>query len=90
MEAEQPRDNALLSKCTKVNILGPFNAPPLTNLRCSSLDIVPKYNGDYQAIYHLSAPLGSSIYDFIDSTHTHLNTASLMMHIPQARTHYFT
>jgi len=46
-------DNALLSKCTKVHLLGPFNASPLTNLRCSVLGIVPKHDlRDYLTIYH--------------------------------------
>ena len=58
--------DALQSECMQNCILGPFNAPPLPNLRCSGLGVVPKHDGGWRTIYHLSAPLGSSINDFID------------------------
>jgi len=47
-------------------MLGPFQAPPLPNFRCSGLGLVPKHDGGWRAIYHLSAPYGSSINDFIN------------------------
>ena len=66
-------DDALHSECTQTRILGPFNAPPLPNLRCSGLGIVPKHDGGWRTIYHLSAPVGFSIHDFIDPSAYTLN-----------------
>ena len=37
-----------------------------TLLRCSGLGTVPKHDGGWRIIYHLSAPPGISINDFID------------------------
>ena len=45
---------------------GPFAAPPIAGLRCSGLGVVPKKDGDWRVIYHLSAPFGHSINDHID------------------------
>jgi len=59
-------DDALLSECSKCRLLGPFNAPPLSNLWCLGLGIVPKYDGGWRTIYHLSAPICYSINNFID------------------------
>ena len=47
------------------HILGPFDNPPLPNLWCSGLGTVPKHDGGWRIIYHLSAPPGISINDFI-------------------------
>jgi len=49
------------------HILGPFQSPPLPNFRCSGLGLVPKHDGGWRAIYHLSAPHDSSINDAISS-----------------------
>ena len=38
-------------------ILEPFQTPPLPNFSTSGLGLVPKHNGGWQIIYHLSAPL---------------------------------
>ena len=45
---------------------GPYTHPPLPNLRCSGLGVVPKKDGGWRVIYHLSAPSGISINDHID------------------------
>ena len=45
---------------------GPFEAPPIAGLRCSGLGVVPKKDGDWRVMYHLSAPFGHSINDHID------------------------
>ena len=47
-------------------ILGPFRTPPLPNFCCSGLGLVPKHDGGWCAIYHLSVPYGSSINDSIN------------------------
>lgn len=59
-------DTTLASECSAGHILGPFPSPPLPNLRCSGLGIIPKHDGGWRIIYHLSAPHGTSINDFID------------------------
>ena len=66
-------DDALHSECNHTRILGPFNAPPLPNLCCSALGIVPKHDGGWRTIYHLSAPIDSSNNDFIDPSAYTLN-----------------
>ena len=59
-------DANIIAECDKGHILGPFKTPPLLNFRCSGLGLVPKHDGGWRAIYHLSAPYGSSINDSID------------------------
>ena len=61
-------NDALAVECLNNRIIGPFDSLPLPNLRCSRLGIVPKHDGGWRTIYHLSAPLGYSINDFIDSS----------------------
>jgi hypothetical protein len=39
---------------------------PPPSLKCSGVGVVPKKNGKWRMIYHLSAPRGQSINDFID------------------------
>ena len=60
-------DENLKKETEAGHILGPFHTPPLPNLRCSGLGTIPKHDGGWRLIYHLSAPAGSSINDFIDS-----------------------
>ena len=59
-------DQELAKECAAGRILGPFTTPPFPNLRCSGLGVVPKKNGKWRVIMHLSAPPGNSINDFID------------------------
>lgn len=44
---------------------GPFKEPPIKNLKVSPVGLVPKANGDYRLITHLSHPAGSSVNDGI-------------------------
>lgn len=60
-------DTNIITECREGRIIGPFQTPPLPNFRCSGLGLVPKHDGGWRAIYHLSAPYGSSINDFISS-----------------------
>ena len=46
-------------------VRGPFLEPPLPNFRTSGLGYVPKKNGKWRVILHLSAPAGVSINDSI-------------------------
>ena len=48
------------------SITAEIKTPLLPNFHCSGLGLVPKHDGGWCAIYHLSAPYGSSINDFID------------------------
>ena len=59
-------DNALVTECSLNRVLGPFDSPPLPNFRYSGLGLIPKQDGGWRTIYHLSAPLGKSINDFIN------------------------
>jgi len=59
-------DATLSAKCEAGKILGPFDEPPLPNFRTSGLGLVPKHDGGWQIIYHLSVPFAQSINDFID------------------------
>ena len=47
-------------------IVGPFDTPPLKNLHVSPVGLVPKTDGGWRLITHLSFPLGTSINDGID------------------------
>ena len=53
-------------KQTKLQVL--TFPPPLPNLRCSGLGVVPKKDGGWRLIYHLSASTNNSINDYIDLT----------------------
>ena len=59
-------DAALHKECQLGRILGPFRSPPLPNFRTSGLGLVPKHDGGWRVIYHLSAPPYISINHFID------------------------
>ena len=59
-------DATLQKECEVGRILGPFQTPPLPNFRTSGLGLVPKHDRGWRIIYHLSAPTGHSINDFID------------------------
>ena len=55
----------LRKECAAGRIIGPSPVPPLANLKCSGVGVVPKKNGKWRMIHHLSAPRGTSINDFI-------------------------
>ena len=65
--SQQPEviDTTLAKECELGRILGPFENPPLPNFRTSGLGLVPKHDGGWWIIYHLSAPPNSSINHFI-------------------------
>ena len=70
-------DAHLRKECKAGRIAGPFPAPPLPDLRCSGLGVVPKKGGDWRVIYHLSAPFGHSINDHIDPNKFSLRYSSV-------------
>ena len=70
-------DDSLKKEMEMGRILGPFDHPPFPNLRCSGLGAVPKHDRGWRIIYHLSAPPGFSINDFIDSNSYSLSYCSV-------------
>ena len=76
---QQPEviDATLKKECEAGRILGPFPIPPLHNFRTSGLYLVPKHDGGWRIIYYLSAPIGSSINDYIYSSTYSLSYCSL-------------
>lgn len=57
----------ILNKEIKLGrIIGPFDQLPIVNLHFSPVGIVPKSDGGWQLITHLSYPNGRGINDFID------------------------
>lgn len=59
-------DKALHKELASNRMAGPFTIPPYPNLRCSGLEIVPKKDGSFRLINHLSAPMGDSNNDYIE------------------------
>lgn len=59
-------DNHLSKECGAGRMAGPFTTPPFHPFHCSGLGVVPKQDGSWQVITHLSAPDGLSINDHID------------------------
>lgn len=59
-------DATLAKECQLGHILGPFHYSLLPSFRTSGLGLVPKHDGGWRIIYHLSAPPYISINDFID------------------------
>ena len=59
-------DNELQSERAKGHLAGPYSSPPLPNLQCSGVGVVPKKGGSWRMIMHLSAPHLNSINDGID------------------------
>ena len=70
-------DATLEKECQLGRILGPFQHPPLSNFRTSKLGLVPKHDGRWRIIYHLSAPPHTSINDFIDPNNYSLSYCTI-------------
>lgn len=58
-------------------LLGPFDDPPFSNLRCSGVGVIPKKTGGWRMIMHLSAPTRSSINDGINKEEFTLRYSSI-------------
>ena len=59
-------DATIAEECKLGRFLGPFDKPPLPSFRSSGLGLVPKHDGVWRTICHLSAPHDSSINYHID------------------------
>ena len=69
ISADTNRTETRLKLFEEVNLgrmLGPFKKKPIPNLQISPIGVVPKSNGSWRLITHLSYPENSSINDFID------------------------
>ena len=75
----QPKviDSALQKECEAGRILGPFQSPPLPNFRSSGLGLVPKHDGGWRIMYHLSAPAPHSINDYVDPNSFSLTSCTI-------------
>ena len=59
-------------------IAGPFDSPPLANLRISPHGVIPKKTpGEFRMIHHLSYPKGASINDSIPPEFSSVKYASV-------------
>ena len=59
-------DDALSKEIRANRLAGPFDTIPYPNLRISGVGVVPKKDGSWRLINHLSAPEDNSINDYID------------------------
>ena len=64
-EKENIAFDIALKEISLGRLAGPFDQRPLPNLRLSPVGLVPKKDGTYRLIHHLSHPEGSSVNDFI-------------------------
>lgn len=67
---------ALAKEVSNGHTAGPFLSPPIPNLQCSPLGVVPKKDGTWRIIMDLSSPHGSLINDFIPEDDYTLHYAS--------------
>lgn len=58
-------------------VAGPFRSRPFPNLRLSPIGLVPKKDGSFRLIHHLSFPANSSVNSFIDKSFCSVNYSSL-------------
>ena len=56
----------VLEEVQKGRIAGPFDERPIPYLRLNPIGLVPKSDGSFRLIQHLSHPAGESVNDFID------------------------
>ena len=70
-------DQTLAKEVQLNRIAGPYDLPPLPNLHCSGIGLVPKKSGGWRMITHLSAPAGQSVNDFISKEDYKLQYASV-------------
>ena len=67
----------LKNACQRGETAGPYLTPPLPDLHCSGLGVVPKKNGRLCPIHHLSSPVGESINDGISPDEFSLHYVSV-------------
>ena len=70
-------DAYIAAECSAGRMAGPFPAPPFHPFHCSGLGAVPKQDGTWRVITHLSAPDSLSINDHIDPESVTLSYATV-------------
>ena len=71
-------DNKLAKEIHAGRIIGPFDQPPLDNLRVPPLGVIPKKQpGEFRMIQHLSFAQGGSVNDFIPQEFCSVNYATV-------------
>ena len=73
---EQAAIDLVLKEVELGRIAGPFPYKPLHNLRISPVGLIPKNDGSWRLIHHLSYPYGASFNDFIDTKYCSVNYTS--------------
>ena len=59
-----------IKKCVeRGKTVGPFPSPPLPNFVASPIGLIPKKNGKFRLIHHLSAPVVKNHNDRIAKKH---------------------
>ena len=72
-----PYIDELHSECAKDHLAGLYNSPSLPNLQCSGVGVIPKKDGSWHMIMHLSAPHLNTMR--LINSHTHSTTVQLTM-----------
>ena len=70
-------DDELSKELRLQRIAGPFDTPPVANLQCSGVGVIPKKTGGWRMIMHLSAPQDNSINDGIHKEDFTLHYSSI-------------
>ena len=80
ISAEQYKNETLAKLSKEISLgrmLGPFHTLPISTLRVSPIGLVPKSDGTWRLITHLSFPPGNSINDFISEEFCKVKYSSL-------------
>ena len=72
----QAVSDAIAKEVSHGHTAGPFSETPILILQCSPLGVVPKKDGTWHIIMHLSSPNGSSINDHISKEEYTLHYAT--------------
>ena len=71
-------DSKLEKEMQADRIRGPFDHPPIDNLKVSPLGVIPKKQpGEFRMIHHLSFPDGGSVNDFIPPEYCSVHYATV-------------
>lgn len=78
--AEQYKHEIITKLQTEIELgrmLGPFSKPPISTLRTSPIGLVPKSDGGWRLITHLSYPEGNSVNTYISEELSSVKYTSL-------------
>ena len=66
MNIQQSLTNTFLKNALPKGLLAPVETLPFTNFQYSGMGVVPKKEGKWKVINHLSVPFGGSVNDIIN------------------------